>query len=92
MCPKMIAARATGKMKNRIPQSRLTMASPLVVGVAGETWDGYEEAGEGVATGDSFDPHWGQNDGLPSGIWCPQEVQVGMSLPRIQRGFPRTVS
>src|SRR5580700_249950 len=92
MCPNMMAATAEGKMKNRSPQSRLTMASPLVAGVMGGVGSaGYAEAGEDVATEDNFAPHWGQNEGLPSGIWFPQEVQVGMPLPRLRERFLRTV-
>lgn len=68
------------------------MASPLVVGVIGGTGGaGYAEAGEGVSLGDNLVPHWGQNEGLPSGIWNPQEVQAGMWSPRIRQRLPRTV-
>lgn len=87
-----MAATAEGKMKNRSPQSRLTMARPLVAGVmGGPGGGGYAEAGEGVSIGDNLVPHWGQNDGLLSGIWFPQEVQIAIPLPRIRERFPRTV-
>jgi hypothetical protein len=68
------------------------MASPLVVGVMGGAGGAaYAEAGEGASIGDNLAPHWGQNEVLPSGIWFPQEVQVGMPLPRLRERFPRTV-
>jgi hypothetical protein len=87
----MMAATAEGKMKNNNPQSRLTTASPLVVGGTAGVCGEYE-ADAGVASaGGNFTPHCGQNPALLSGTGFPQETQVRTMAPLRSQRFSCTV-